>query len=255
MSRRRRNGGSGLCYAPTMAAIRPFRALRPDPARASLATLVCGDNVDADAVAVARTRDPRHLGRLLIAGQGADAAAAADFGVTDLVRAGVLRRDELPSLTVVRTLKDGTERTLLYAALRTDEALAVEPATAPTVAVAAAPVVVRFVDKKGRIARAIEAETEREPDATFNVDGASAELWVVDDESAAARISSLLEGAALTAVERTRPTWAAYRGLSVDDAWGLACFVADDDDGDAVPAGVCLLPLRGPLHLPVGGDV
>jgi len=227
-----------------MAAIRPFRALRPDPARASLATLVCADDVDVDAVERARARDPRHLGRLLLAGP----ADPADFGVVDLVRAGVLRRDDLPSLTVVRTLKDGVERTLLYAALRTDEALAVEPAVAPAVAVAAAPALVRFVDKKGRIVRAIEAETEREPDASFTLDGATVELWVVDDESAAARISSLLEGASLAAVERTRPTWAAYRALGADDAWGLACFVAEDDAGDAVPAGVCLLPLRGPLH-------
>jgi hypothetical protein len=189
------------------------------------------------------------------AGDAVHGVDAVDFGVADLVRAGVLRRDELPSLTVVRTLKDGVERTMLFGALRTDEALAVDPAGAPTVAVAAAPALVRFVDKKGRIARAIEAETEREPDATFTLDGATVEVWVVDDESAAARISSLLEGATLSAVARTQATWASYRGLGDNDAWGLACFVPEDDAGDAVPVGVCLLPLRGPLHLPVGGDV
>jgi hypothetical protein len=233
-----------------MAAIRPFRALRPDPARASLATLVCTDDVDVAAVQRALSHDPRHLGRLLLTGP----AQAADFSVVDLVRAGVLRRDDLPSLTVVRTLKDGVERRLLYAALRTDETLGVEPTQAPTFAVAAAPALVRFVDKKGRIARAIEAETEREPDATFGLDGAAAELWVVDDESAAARISSLLQGTNLEAVERTRSTWAAYRALGGDEAWGLACFVVEDDAGDAVPTGVCLLPLRGPLHQPDTGD-
>lgn len=234
-----------------MAAIRPFRALRPDPARASLATLVCVDDVDGAAVEVARRRDPRHLGLLLLPGAG----DAVDFVVADLVRAGVVRRDDLPSLTVVRTLEAGVERTLLYGALRTDEALAVDAAEAPTGAVAAAPALVRFSDKKGRIARAIEAETEREPDAAFALGGASVELWVVDDESAAARISSLLEGATLAAVPRTQATWAAYRALGADDAWGLACFVPEDDAGGAVPAGVCLLPLRGPLHLPVAGDV
>ena len=234
-----------------MAAIRPFRALRPDPARASLATLVCADDVDGAAAERALSHDPRHLGRLLLTGP----EAAVDFGVLDLVRAGVLRRDDLPSLTVVRTVKDGAERRLLYAALRTDETLGVEPGAAPTFAVAAAPALVRFVDKKGRIARAVEAETEREPDATFVLASAAVELWIVDDESAVARIASLVEGAHLEAVERTRSTWAAYRALSGHEAWGLACFVAEDDAGDAVPAGVCLLPLRGPLHQPVAGDV
>jgi hypothetical protein len=233
-----------------MAAIRPFRALRPDPARASLATLVCVDDVDAVAVERACARDPRHLGRLLIGGD-----AGIDFSVADLVRAGVLRRDERPSLTVVRTLKDDVERTLLYAALRADEDLEVEPATAPVAAVAAAPAVVRFVEKKGRIARAMEAETEREPDASFVLDGASIEVWIVDDESAAARIASLLEQATLSLVARTQAAWASYRGQPTDDAWGLACFVGADDDGGAVPAGVCLLPLRGPLQTPIGGEV
>jgi hypothetical protein len=231
-----------------MVAIRPFRALRPDPARASLATLVCADDADPAAIEQACGRDPRHLGRLLV---GRD--DGIDFAIADLVRAGILRRDERPSLTVVRTLKDDVERTLLYAAMRIDESLQVEPAAPPVVAVAAAPVVVRFEDKKGRIARAIEAETEREPDASFVLAGADVEIWSVDDESAAARISSLLEGATLSAVERTRPTWAAYRGLAAD-AWGLACFVGADDDGGPVPAGVCLLPLRGPLATPLGGE-
>lgn len=259
-----------------MAVIRPFRALRPDPARASLGSLVCVDDVGREAVATALARDPRHLGRLLVV--DASDVDAAEFGVVDLVRAGVIRRDGLPSLTVARVLSDGAERTLLYAALRADDALtpvASADATAEdaaviddadadaaggfgdfslrTPAVAVAPALVRFVDKKGRIGRAIEAETEREPDASFTLGGASVDVWIVDDESAAARISSLLEGSNLALVDRTRKAWAAYRAAT-NDPWALACFVDEEDSGDAVPAGLCLLPLWGPLYLPLSTD-
>jgi hypothetical protein len=236
-----------------MAVIRPFRALRPDPARASLASLVSArDDATSDDVAGALARDPRHLGRLLVADGGS--ADAAEFGVVDLVRAGVVRRDALPSLTVARVLADGSERTLLYAALRADDdGLGPAGEAPPIVAVAAAPALVRFVDKKGRIGRAIEAETEREPDASFTSGGASIDVWVVDDESAAARIASLLEGAGLSLVERSARTWGAYRAQG-GDGWGLACFVGEDDDGAGVPVGLCLLPLRGPLHLPLVSD-
>lgn len=236
-----------------MAVIRPFRALRPDPARASLATLVCAaDNATAEDIARARERDPRHLGRLLLA--DASSADAAEFGVADLVRAGVVRRDALPSLTVARLLTDGTERTLLYAAVRADDALGEDVAAAPpVVALASAPTLIRFGDKKGRIGRAIEAETEREPDACFALGAGTIEVWVVDDESAAARIAALLEGASLSLVERTAGTWAACRAQG-SEGFGLACFIDEADDGAAVPAGLCLLPLRGPLHLALANN-
>jgi hypothetical protein len=241
-----------------MVAIRPARFLRPDPARVALDWLVCHDDIDAAAAARAKARDPRHLGRLLF-----ESSPAVDLAVVDMVRAGVLRRDALPALTVVRQ-RGPTERTLVYAAVRGDAAFDIEPSAQSSASYAAAPSLMRFIDKKGKVARAVEAETEREPDAVFVVADAplsddaaftgstsrgaavSTEIWIVDDESATARISTLLEGTEISVLQRSRASWGqtVARGPA---AWGLACFVGVDDDGGPVPVGLTVLPLRGPL--------
>jgi len=241
-----------MWYTDDMAVIRPFRALRPDPARVALEHLVAEATTTSARVAVARSVDPRHLGWLLTA--TADEGPGASFAVADLVRSGILVRDALPSLTVVRLTRDGAEQTCLFAALRADAdadvGAEVAPGAPPTVDVAAMPAIERFKDKKGRIVRAIEAELEREPDAAFTLNGSQVETWVLDDESAAARIASLLEGSTLRLDDGSTPAWAAYRGQPHPDPWALACFVDDDAETVGVPAGLCLLPLRGPLHLP-----
>jgi hypothetical protein len=232
-----------------MAVIRPFRALRPVPARVNLAHIVCDLHADAAVVAAAAAVEPRHLGRLLMA---ADDAAALDFGVADMLRAGVLERDALPTVTVVRQTKDDEEHTALFAAVRADNdgfGDRGDDATAPKTAVVVAPAIVHFEDKKGRIARAIEAETEREPDASFSFGGAAVEVWAVDDESASARITSLLEGATLKLNASGRGPWDAARALEGSGVtpWALACFVGSDADRPPVPVGLVLLAQRGPL--------
>ncbi len=232
-----------------MAVIRPFRALRPVPARVNLGRLVC-DLLDDDAAIVAAAVDePRHLGRLL-ASDGDP--AALDFGVVDLVRAGILERDAEPTVTVVRQTKDDTEHTALFAAVRADDDGDFGGSDGASVArtnVVIAPVVVSFEDKKGRIARAIEAETEREPDAAFSFGGAAVEVWAVDDESASARIAALLEGAKLTLYNDAKGAWKAARALDGSGVtpWALGCFIDSDDDLSHLPLGLVLLAQRGPL--------
>jgi hypothetical protein len=259
-SLRRRNRAARVCYPRWMAAIRPSRFLRPDPARVALELLVCHDDIDAAAASRAKARDPRHLGRLLF-----EASSAVELAVVDMVRAGVLRRDALPSLTVVRQ-RGPTERTLIYAAVRGDTSFDVEATSHSNTSYAAGPSLLRFVDKKGKVARAVEVETEREPDAVLAISdtlpsadvmatglssrgsAVNTEVWVVDDESATARISTLLEGAELSLLERSRASWAQTLAGG-PAAWGLACFVGADDDGGPVPVGLNVLPLRGPLVL------
>lgn len=251
-----------MCYTADMACIRPFRALRPDPSRVALEHLVAESTTTPDRVAAARAIDPRHLGQLLTT--AGDDGLGVSFGIADLVRSGVLVRDALPSLTVVRLTRGEVEQTCLFAALRADADAGVgadadagvgadvAPAAPPIVDVAAMPAIVHFQDKKGRIVRAIEAELEREPDAAFTLAGNQVETWVLDDESAAARIAALLEGSALRLDDGSASTWAAYRGQPSAEPWALACFVDDEAEVISVPAGLCLLPLRGPLHMPLG---
>jgi hypothetical protein len=245
-----------------MAVIRPFRFLRPDPTRVALDALVCDDDIEPAAALRARTRDPRHASRLLF-----ETGDGIDLVVADQVRAGVWRHDERPAITVVRQQRD-VERLLVYAAMRADAAFDVEPMSQANQSYAAAPALFRFVDKKGRIARAVEAETEREPDAVVSIAAMAShndiavdaprpavaallnEVWVVDDESAVARIASLLESAELSLVDRSRAEWGRARARG-PASWGFACFVGVDDDGSAVPVGLSMLPLRGALSAPV----
>ena len=218
-----------------MAIVRPFRAVRPDPARVDPGTIVADASSSHDVVTAAVARDPRHLGQLLCN----EAPREGAFVVLDLLRAGVLVRDRLPSLTVVRTAAEQASRTCCFAAVRADSlAVVVSASAVATNAVVARPVMLAFVDKKGRVQRAMDAETEREPDAAFVVDGTDVEVWIVDDDSAAARLASLLEGAASAIVGADE--------VVAESEWLLGCFV-DEEHIDAqhlgfVPAGVCLLP-------------
>jgi len=226
-----------------MAVVRPFRAVRPDPARVDLGAIVADAAFSRRAVADAVARDPRHLGQLLFA----EEPRVVAFLVLDLLRAGVLVKDGAPSLTVVRVVGDAGERTVFFGALRADSVDVVtdDAAAAADVAldVAAAPVVLAFADKKGRITRAMEAETEREPDAEFALDGVAVEVWIVDDDSAAARLASLVEGASLNVVAGAEALARSRRRSTAEQpAWALACFVDEERAAGFVPVGVCLLP-------------
>ena len=157
-------------------------------------------------------------------------------------------------MTVLRITDDGVEKTCLFAAIRAAVDAGIGAGVVPSAPwvldIAATPAIVRFQDKKGRIIRAIEAELDREPDAALVLGGSTVESWVLDDESAVARIAGLLEGSPMRLDDASGPTWAAHLAQAEIDAWALACFVDHDVEIGVVPVGLCLLTLRGPLHLP-----
>jgi hypothetical protein len=239
-----------MCYIDDMAVIRPFRALRPNPARVALERLVAVFPATPEAVDAAHAVDPRHFGKLLTT--NGDDDALRSFAIADLVRSGVLLRDGQPSMTVLRLTDDGVETTCLFAAIRAAADAGIGAAVVPSAPwshdVTATPAIVRFQDKKGRILRAIEAELDREPDAALVLGGSTVESWVLDDESAVARIAGLLEGCPLRLDDASVPTWAAHLAQTEVDAWALGCFVDNDVEIDVLPVGLCLLTLRGPLH-------
>jgi hypothetical protein len=234
-----------------MAVIRPFRALRPNPARVALERLVATFPSTPEAVDAAHALDPRHFGTLLTTHDDDDGVRS--FAIADLVRSGVLLRDDQPSMTVLRLTDDGVERTCLFAAIRAAADAGIGEGVVPSAPwpldVAATPAIVRFQDQRGRILRAIEAELDREPDAALVLGGSTVESWVLDDESAVARIAGLLEACPLRLDDASVPMWAAQLAQPDVDAWALACFVDNDVEIDVVPVGLCLLTLRGPLHL------
>ncbi len=219
-----------------MPVVRPFRALRIDPKRAAVEQLVWRGDVAPSDVA-----DTRHMSRVT-------APEALPFLLVDLVRAGVVVRDALPSLTVVRITKDDTEHTHLYGALSVEDVDG-DASNSGGVDVVAVPAVVRYQDKKGRIGKALDNETDREPDCAFTYDGAQVEAWIVDDESVAARVTSLIEAGAPTIAAEGSPSFSALRAQGA--SFSLAVFVERDDDVTAPLAGLVLLSVRGALHVPV----
>jgi hypothetical protein len=247
-----------------MAAIQPFRALRAKPARIDPGALV----VDDHATTAQSAADPRTLARVLRArnepGDAADVATTrARFHLAELQRAGLLARDLLPALYALRVVDGDSSRTGFFAAVRVD-ALAggaddVEvDDTLVAGGVTGDAVVVGFSDKKGRVARALETETEREPDVAFRSGARSFEMWVVDEETAAARVTALVEGANPRVLGGAVSAWATVRarnagtttmssGAEDAGAFCLAFFVDDEGPVIPVPAGVVLLPVSGAL--------
>ncbi len=241
-----------------MAVVRPFRGVRPLQNRVDPGALVAGRNVDDDAAAALLARDPRNVVGLLKA-----RPARAKFLVQEQLRAGVVVRDALPSLYVLKVQGESV-RMGFFAVVRADsiDASADEAdpfdagrdtagaARVKETGLAIEPCVIRYVDKKGRVARSLESETEREPDASFTFDGCACELWAVDDDSAAARVTALVEGADLT-VDSGHNALARQRGLVNEDSaagFSLAFFVDDEAPVDSVPLGVVLHALDGTLN-------
>jgi|GEM_PF-1626445 len=246
-----------------MAVIRPFRAWRADPTRLDPGALAFFGHV-ADDGAV----DPRTLRRALRAGPGDNApdevvATRARFHIAELMRVALLRRDAKPALYVLRHVDGDAVRVGFFAAVRLD-AFVIEP-PAPDVAarpdgriVAEAGVVgdaavLGFTDKKGRVSRALETETDREPDVAFARGAHRLELWAVDDETSAERLTALVQagdprvrgGAA--ALSTVRSIQSANRAEEDAAAFGIGFFVDDEQDFTPPPSGIVLLPRAGPL--------
>jgi hypothetical protein len=217
-----------------MAVVRPFRALRLDPARVDPGAIV------ADARNIENTsRDPRHISTLV---QATDTGAL--FALLDQARAGVWKSDVDPALTVIRIADDGGERLVCFAAIRSDSHEGLLTSTIDNrVPVDVVPAQLAFSDRKGRVTRAMDAETDRAADATFQVGNTAIEVWVVDDDSAAARIAALLEGAELRVIQP-----APASPLSEPRRWVLACFVDEESAAGFVPVGVCALVGAGALQ-------
>jgi hypothetical protein len=243
-----------------MPVVRPFRALRAAPARVDVGAVVVGSDDEAALLA----REPRNLVRVLRAraeeGVSVDGVATrARFHLAEFMRAGVFARDATPGVYVVRVVAADVARTGFFAAMRTGSIEGpgvVDDVTKPSACAAGVvgdAVVVAYTDRKGRVARALETETDRDPDVSFVVDGARFELWVVDDDSATARLTALVEGAAPRVIDGAGVLGllhaAARQAPSPDDAasFALGYFVDDEHPAPALPAGIVLCPLQGSL--------
>jgi hypothetical protein len=238
-------------YVLCMFSVKPFRGLRFAP-----------DRVDLGAV-VGAPGDPRHVSRVL------DDAPAADDGrdgplrrarlrLADWRRAGLLRRDEQPALYAVRRREGDTESFGLFCAVGVEGFDVVEDKAREhrleELGVAVEPVVATF--QEARVRRSLENATDRDPDATWKTGDVTYELWCLDDESATARITTLLSQAPLSVTRNgevigAHASWwkrAAPRG---DDdraragAFGLAFLHSADDAWPEVPMGVAFLPVTG----------
>jgi hypothetical protein len=218
-----------------MSVLRPFRALRADASRIDPGALVfCDTDVDA------ASEDPRNLRHALrarpAAGDSEEAVATrARFRLAELVRAGLLRREPTAALYALRAV-DGEQSMLgFFAAVhRASSAVAgaTDPAFVDAVAIGDA-TTVAFTDKKGRVARSLETETEREPDVTVDRGGRSFSLWVIDDQTTTERVTALVEGG------EPRVTSAI---AAVADGFGLGFFVDAAQPSFPVPVGLVLLP-------------
>jgi hypothetical protein len=216
-----------------MAVVRPFRALRLDPARVDPGVIVA----DVRALGAA-SRDPRHISALVNAVDG-----AALFGLLDQARAGIWKSDVDPAVTVVRVVEGGEERLLCFAAVRSDSVEGLLTTSIENqLPVDIVPAQLAFSDRKGRATRAMEAEIDRAPDASFALGAVSVEVWAVDDDSAAARIAALLEAGDVRVLQPAPASVHQEPGR-----WVLACFVDGDAPQGAVPVGMCVLVGAGAL--------
>jgi hypothetical protein len=234
-----------------MALLRPFRALRADPARIDPGALVVHEPV-ADAEVV----DARNLRRVLRDDAvPAVAEPRARFFLGELVRAGLLRRDDAPALYAMRVVR-GDESCVGFFAAALLEGLAVgaQPVDERSVhaGVIGDAAIVSYTDKKGRVTRSLETEMDRNPDASFRLGDRIFELWVVNEETVAERVTALVEGgkpritageSVLAALQaRQRRDSASVTKDETARGLGLAFCVDDESVVPALPAGIVLLP-------------
>ncbi|MBI1948420.1 MAG: DUF1015 family protein [Deltaproteobacteria bacterium] len=241
-----------------MVAPRPFRALRYQAARLDLGRVI-GASAD----------DPRHATHLLDDraqdGDGANGAARrARFRMADWRRAGIVARDREPSLTLVKRTGGGGEALGLFCALPVTAFAGTDPPHdvareqwLDETRVAVEPVVASF-GGDARVRRVLDNAADREADAGWTDGDATFELWVIDDETTAARLATMLGGAALElkAGAELLATHAAFSSRlprahdedRLPAASFALCFLHPADDAwPSVPRGAALLPLDGAL--------
>lgn len=196
-----------------MANVEPFCALRYDDARVDLARVLAPplDHVDERKRVALLAREPRNV--LSVIGY-ADGLSADEnrtrqaFFLAELRRAGILRQDDVPALYVVReTISersgDGESKVTrmgFFASVTAGTGAPVLPHE-QTLALRREdahhirdPLLLLFDDAGGRVMRTLRAEvSERDPDARGTAFGETFELFVVDDETACARVQALLE--------------------------------------------------------------
>lgn len=232
-------------YSAAMALVRPFRGLRAVASRVDPAALLAPVDIDDDAARALLAREPRN-----VVGLALHPPARARFFVAEQLRAGVLVHDAVPALYVLKAQGGAVGFFALVDAGSVSGVADVADDDAREDAgydVDAA--VLRYADKKGRIARSLESETEREPDAAFEFGGTHYELWAVDDDSAAARVTTLLESADVE-VAHGAAHLARRRAKGADDGASLAlAFFVDQEDTAAVPPRGCVLAPRQTARL------
>jgi hypothetical protein len=163
----------------------------------------------------------------------------------------------------VRRKSDDGEVLGVFAALAVDgsgddTAGSSEEERAPFVdiGVAVEPVVASF--SEARVKRTLENAVDREADAQWKIGAVSYELWCIDEESAVARVSTLLSSAPLEVesgagvFSSQRAWWKRTRPSSDDDrplagAHALAFLHPGDEPWPDVPVGAALAPLVGTL--------
>lgn len=210
-----------------MATVRPFRALRYAPERVDLPLVLAPPGaLDEETARELHEREPRNAVRVVAGAEGPldDAASRrAALHLAEWRRAGILVGDEHPSLYLLRQTRtdaDGAERVdvgffgLLALDVRAERDVRLAPleerspalveaalAHVVTTGVQTDPALLAYADESGRIERALDAEMdEREPDVRAQAFGATCELWIVDDETTAARVARHLDEQPLTLV-------------------------------------------------------
>lgn len=237
-----------------MVSPRPFRALRFQAAR-----------IDLGRVLGVHSDDPRRATRLLedraAPGDGTHGAARrARFRLADWRRAGIVARDREPSMTLVKR----GEALGLLCALPVSAFSGTDPPHEVAreqwldhTCLAVEPIVASFAGD-ARVRRVLDNAADREADASWTDGDVAFELWVVDDETTAARLATMLGGEALelrsgAELLAAHAAFAARRTRSRDDDRAPAssfalCFLHPaEDDWPSVPRGAALLPLDGTL--------
>jgi uncharacterized protein (DUF1015 family) len=196
-----------------VAIVEPFCALRYDDARVDLSRMLAPslDLVDERKRSALLAREPRNV---LAVSADQDALSPEEnhtrhrLLLAEMRRAGIVRLDDKPALYVVRetvtvkTDEGETKRSRMgfFASVTANGGAPVLPHehTLPPkhdeASTLKEPLLLLFDDVGGRVLRTLRAEvSERDPDARGSAFGETFELFVVDDETACARVQALLE--------------------------------------------------------------
>ncbi len=219
--------------------IEPFAGVRYDPERVELSRVLAPQvaDLDEESVAALYARDARNVIRLVF---GAGEAGEDDpvenrsrqFFVADWLRAGILVRDEYPALYVLRETflpegaRDPVTSTAFFASVRAErDQVRVLHAQDKRRGTERDTICALYDDPRGRVRRILRAETEElEPDARFSTATGQCELFVVDDETACARVRTTLDEQVLSLLHGAHAHEALPQGFPF-----VALLVARDD--------------------------